>query len=368
MFRKMRNHKGFTLIEMLVVIAIIAILVSVLVPVISTSRNKAKGAVDAANIRTMAAEVATRRVSENDESKLLEGLNIVDSEIVPGSNVVFYVVNENEIRAFYCTNLLFTNQLRGTVYNSAVAETGDLDSPYDTLPGSPETYRVLGALTADGDAYDSDAVKNVQSEALGTLVGNTAEGILENLGFVLDENGNIDIWDSLGNTGEILGNLDNISASTKIALIDSLMNQFGYDYDTAEKMVTEGLVGDALKNEMHVDDIPMTDFDTQYNTAVDNAIDSLKGEMSKPEYSFLSYCGCSLSESCTVTPTGSGWSKRYTHTVNKTWSCSSVTFAEFETYCDNYGLTAVNDHTHNETFSPTVYANKRSENCSWAHN
>lgn len=49
--RKLRKAKGFTLIEMLVVIAIIAILVVVSVPMVNSSLNKAKTATDDANLR-----------------------------------------------------------------------------------------------------------------------------------------------------------------------------------------------------------------------------------------------------------------------------------------------------------------------------
>ena len=51
------NKKGFTLIEMLVVIAIIAVLVSIIVPVVSNSTVKAKCATNAANLRSVKAEI-----------------------------------------------------------------------------------------------------------------------------------------------------------------------------------------------------------------------------------------------------------------------------------------------------------------------
>lgn len=50
------NKKGFTLIEMLVVIAIIAVLVAIVVPTVSSSTTKAKAATDAANLRSITAE------------------------------------------------------------------------------------------------------------------------------------------------------------------------------------------------------------------------------------------------------------------------------------------------------------------------
>ena len=56
---KKMNKKGFTLIEMLVVIAIIAVLVSIVIPTVSSATEKAKEAADVANIRSAIAEVTT---------------------------------------------------------------------------------------------------------------------------------------------------------------------------------------------------------------------------------------------------------------------------------------------------------------------
>ena len=58
------NKKGFTLIEMLVVIAIIAVLVAIIVPTVSNSTNKAKAAADAANLRSYAAKAAIELMNE----------------------------------------------------------------------------------------------------------------------------------------------------------------------------------------------------------------------------------------------------------------------------------------------------------------
>ena len=49
---KKLNKKGFTLIEMLVVIAIIAILVAIIIPTVSSATGKAKASTDAANLRS----------------------------------------------------------------------------------------------------------------------------------------------------------------------------------------------------------------------------------------------------------------------------------------------------------------------------
>lgn len=53
------NKKGFTLIEMLVVIAIIAVLVAIIIPTVTSSTTKAQAATNAANLRSVKAEIVT---------------------------------------------------------------------------------------------------------------------------------------------------------------------------------------------------------------------------------------------------------------------------------------------------------------------
>lgn len=55
---KLKKQGGFTLIEMLIVVAIIAILVAVSIPLVSNALDKAKRATDAANVRAAMAEAA----------------------------------------------------------------------------------------------------------------------------------------------------------------------------------------------------------------------------------------------------------------------------------------------------------------------
>ena len=49
------NRKGFTLIEMLVVIAIIAVLVAIVIPIVNSSTDRSEAATDAANLRAVLA-------------------------------------------------------------------------------------------------------------------------------------------------------------------------------------------------------------------------------------------------------------------------------------------------------------------------
>lgn len=54
---KKRNQKGFTIMEMLIVVAIIAILVAIAIPTFNSALTKSKEAADVANIRAAYAEV-----------------------------------------------------------------------------------------------------------------------------------------------------------------------------------------------------------------------------------------------------------------------------------------------------------------------
>lgn len=53
--KKLGKNGGFTLVEMLIVVAIIAILIAVSIPVVSTALEKARDATDDANFRSAAA-------------------------------------------------------------------------------------------------------------------------------------------------------------------------------------------------------------------------------------------------------------------------------------------------------------------------
>lgn len=55
--KKMNNKRGFTLAELLIVVAIIAVLVAISIPIFTTQLEKSREAVDAANLRAAYAEV-----------------------------------------------------------------------------------------------------------------------------------------------------------------------------------------------------------------------------------------------------------------------------------------------------------------------
>ena len=62
----MKRNRGFTLMEMLIVVAIIAVLAAVAIPVFNGSLHKAKVAADMANVRAYYAELQTQYITTGE--------------------------------------------------------------------------------------------------------------------------------------------------------------------------------------------------------------------------------------------------------------------------------------------------------------
>ena len=100
--KKLNNKKGFTLMEMLIVVAIIAVLVAIAIPVFNGALTKSKEAADVANVRATYAEWQTAILTENtkapaDKDAFLKGpagtdtltLNYLDKLTVADGTITY---------------------------------------------------------------------------------------------------------------------------------------------------------------------------------------------------------------------------------------------------------------------------------------
>ncbi len=100
--RKMTNKKGFTLMEMLIVIAIIAILVAIAIPTFNSSLNKARVAADEANIRAKYAEVMTEFITEGNDTAVSSGpIVMTGSTAEEGVNIAGITVQWEKGNSIY---------------------------------------------------------------------------------------------------------------------------------------------------------------------------------------------------------------------------------------------------------------------------
>ena len=121
-----KNKKGFTLAELLIVVAIIAVLVAISIPIFTSQLEKSRDAVSVANIRAAYAEAQTAWLTGSGD----------------GTNVVVNTTNKTV-----------------TVSNVKIAGHKDDALPF-TAPADlagPATKSIVFTYTADSDAHPTAA-------------------------------------------------------------------------------------------------------------------------------------------------------------------------------------------------------------------
>jgi prepilin-type N-terminal cleavage/methylation domain-containing protein len=76
-----KNNKGFTLAELLIVVAIIAVLVAIAIPVFTTQLEKSREATDIANVRSAYATIMSSYLTEGLSTSTI---SVAARQTIPG--------------------------------------------------------------------------------------------------------------------------------------------------------------------------------------------------------------------------------------------------------------------------------------------
>jgi prepilin-type N-terminal cleavage/methylation domain-containing protein len=116
LIKKRNNKKGFTLAELLIVVAIIAVLVAIAIPIFTSQLEKAREATDLANIRSAYAEASAAALS--DEGK----------EVDNGDTKVTYTAATEKTAATYSAEVKITQASTGWVTSNPTCGGKDLSN------------------------------------------------------------------------------------------------------------------------------------------------------------------------------------------------------------------------------------------------
>ena len=136
-----RCNKGFTLTEMLVVIAIIAVLVSIVIPTVTAGVDKAKAAADAANLRSVLGNLNAEVLLTNTIiNELVRAMEPSESKLYPGATLHVVYDTLGFIDVYYVDG----NKYYGLKYLSEFAEKGSsaLSTDAPTLSADHTWYQV----------------------------------------------------------------------------------------------------------------------------------------------------------------------------------------------------------------------------------
>lgn len=125
-----KNNKGFTLMEMLIVVAIIAVLVAIAIPTFTSALEKSREATDAANLRAAYAEVTVAALTE-EAANADTGITVgKDGDNATWSKVVNLVQKQDGWQ-----NTSYTTNKIGGVAAPAVKANGTVTVTYTETKG-----------------------------------------------------------------------------------------------------------------------------------------------------------------------------------------------------------------------------------------
>lgn len=252
--KTLKNRKGFTLIEMLVVIAIIAVLTSIIIPVVGNSTEKAAAATNAANLRSVQGELATmylaepNRVSSNMYKGANELLTMDDESNVPapaaqkcaevekGTEMWVLVGTDGTVKAFY--------EEYDVEYFAYIAENGEpnpnyvADSRAEIVNGLNKATEFLSSIA------NNNTLAPIANALIPTLTNNQYKDINDMItqanGYISDAAAGMDTEDAAGMV-ETITKIEN--AIDKTCGCTNYERKGGWSWDASNcKNCTHGLV------------------------------------------------------------------------------------------------------------------------------
>ena len=101
-----KNNKGFTLAELLIVVAIIAVLVAVAIPVFTGQLRKSELATDLANVRAAYAEEVATQIAKGDSTIEVDVSKLTNAAT---KSTVTYNESNHEIKLYHNDDSTMTN-------------------------------------------------------------------------------------------------------------------------------------------------------------------------------------------------------------------------------------------------------------------
>ena len=152
----MRNRKGFTLAELLIVVAIVAVLVAISIPIFSTQLKKARVAVNQANARV--GEAAAYAAYLEDPSYDIIAYDIRSGRVAKSKSTSTNIAKELNINSYSSSANVVSNDISSWNVNTALAE----NSAYKF--GDYYFYRYIYTFNDDGSIKQIQANDNYKSK------------------------------------------------------------------------------------------------------------------------------------------------------------------------------------------------------------